>query len=44
MTTCIAPRLDSDQERERPDDTAGVIAPPPLIFLGAHGIGFGLDH
>jgi protein-S-isoprenylcysteine O-methyltransferase Ste14 len=26
-----------------PSDTAGVIAPPPLIYLGALGIGFGLD-
>ena len=26
-----------------PSDTAGVIAPPPLIFLCAFGIGFGLD-
>ena len=26
-----------------PSDTAGVIAPPPLIFLSALGIGFGLD-
>lgn len=26
-----------------PDDTAGVIAPPPLIYLSALGIGFGLD-
>jgi protein-S-isoprenylcysteine O-methyltransferase Ste14 len=25
------------------DDTAGVIAPPPLIYLGALGIGFGVD-
>jgi protein-S-isoprenylcysteine O-methyltransferase Ste14 len=24
-------------------DTAGVIAPPPLIYLGALGVGFGLD-
>ena len=24
-------------------DTAGVIAPPPLIYLGALGLGFGLD-
>jgi protein-S-isoprenylcysteine O-methyltransferase Ste14 len=24
-------------------DTAGVIAPPPLIYLGALGIGFGLN-
>ena len=26
-----------------PSDTAGVIAPPPLIYLGALGIGFGLN-
>ena len=26
-----------------PTDTAGVIAPPPLIYLGTLGIGFGLD-
>ena len=26
-----------------PSDTAGVIAPPPLIYLGALGVGFGLD-
>ena len=26
-----------------PSEPAGVIAPPPLIFLGALGIGFGLD-
>lgn len=26
-----------------PPDTAGVIAPPPLIYLGTLGIGFGLD-
>jgi protein-S-isoprenylcysteine O-methyltransferase Ste14 len=25
------------------DDTAGVIAPPPLIYLGALGVGFALD-
>src|SRR5436309_4884373 len=24
-------------------DTAGVVAPPPLIYLGTLGIGFGLD-
>ena len=24
-------------------DTPGVIAPPPLIYVGALGIGFGLD-
>jgi len=26
-----------------PTDTAGVIAPPPLIYLGTLGIGLGLD-
>ena len=26
-----------------PSDTAGVIAPPPLIYLGALGVGFGLE-
>ncbi|MFL5832083.1 MAG: methyltransferase family protein [Solirubrobacteraceae bacterium] len=26
-----------------PSDTAGVIAPPPLIYLGTLGIGLGLD-
>ena len=26
-----------------PTDTAGVIAPPPLIYLGTLGIGVGLD-
>jgi protein-S-isoprenylcysteine O-methyltransferase Ste14 len=26
-----------------PTDTAGVIAPPPLIYLATLGIGFGLD-
>jgi protein-S-isoprenylcysteine O-methyltransferase Ste14 len=26
-----------------PSDTAGVIAPPPVIYLSALGIGFGLD-
>jgi protein-S-isoprenylcysteine O-methyltransferase Ste14 len=43
MTTGIAPQLDSDQETERRRDTAGVIAPPPVIYLGSLGIGFGLD-
>jgi protein-S-isoprenylcysteine O-methyltransferase Ste14 len=43
MTTGIAPRRGSDKETERRGDTAGVIAPPPLIYLGALGIGFGLD-
>src|SRR5438309_5452475 len=31
-----------DGTSSRPD-TAGVIAPPPLIYLGTLGIGFGLD-
>lgn len=54
MTTAAAPKLDSDQETgamtadmqngtSSPGDTAGVIAPPPLIYLSALGIGFGLD-
>jgi protein-S-isoprenylcysteine O-methyltransferase Ste14 len=49
MTT-TARKLEPDQY-ERPtltesssaNDSAGVIAPPPLIYLGALGIGFGLD-
>jgi protein-S-isoprenylcysteine O-methyltransferase Ste14 len=40
--TNAAPQLQSDQERE-PGQTAGVIAPPPLIYLGALAVGFGLD-
>jgi protein-S-isoprenylcysteine O-methyltransferase Ste14 len=43
MTTAVAPQLELDQARESPGDTAGVIAPPPLIYLGALGVGFGLD-
>jgi protein-S-isoprenylcysteine O-methyltransferase Ste14 len=54
MTTAVAPELESDQETgamtgathnrsPSPSDTAGVIAPPPLIYLSALGIGFGLD-
>ena len=43
MTTAFTPQLESDQESEARGDTAGVIAPPPLIYLGALGIGFGLD-
>ena len=31
------------ETEQRPDDTAGVIAPPPLIYLGALGIGFGVN-
>jgi protein-S-isoprenylcysteine O-methyltransferase Ste14 len=43
MTTAAAPLLASDDGSEPRADTAGVIAPPPLIYLGALGIGFGLD-
>jgi protein-S-isoprenylcysteine O-methyltransferase Ste14 len=43
MTTAAAPQFESDHESEPRGDTAGVIAPPPLIYLGALGIGFGLD-
>jgi protein-S-isoprenylcysteine O-methyltransferase Ste14 len=42
MTIAVASRLESDQERDA-CETAGVIAPPPLIYLGALAIGFGLD-
>ncbi len=44
------PKLEHDNydgpaptEASAATDTAGVIAPPPLIYLGARGIGFGLD-
>jgi protein-S-isoprenylcysteine O-methyltransferase Ste14 len=40
MTTADAPQIESGQNS---DDTAGVIAPPPLICLSALGIGLGLD-
>ena len=43
MTAAVAPQLESGQESEPRGETAGVIAPPPLIYLGALGIGFGLD-
>ena len=54
MTTAGERELESDQETgamtaathdgtSSADDTAGVIAPPPLIYLSALGIGFGLD-
>jgi protein-S-isoprenylcysteine O-methyltransferase Ste14 len=42
MTT-VAPQLESHPQSEPRGDTAGVVAPPPLIYLGALGIGFGLD-
>jgi protein-S-isoprenylcysteine O-methyltransferase Ste14 len=40
MTSATAPQIESGKGN---DDTAGVIAPPPLIYLSALGIGFGLD-
>jgi protein-S-isoprenylcysteine O-methyltransferase Ste14 len=43
MTTAAEPQLASDREGETRGDTAGVIAPPPMIYLGALGIGFGVD-
>jgi hypothetical protein len=54
MTTAVAPELESDHEAgavtvgthnaaSSPSDTAGVIAPPPVIYLSALRIGFGLD-
>jgi protein-S-isoprenylcysteine O-methyltransferase Ste14 len=33
----------SDDKSGPPADTAGVIAPPPLIYLGGLGIGFGVN-
>ena len=35
--------MTTHNETSFPSDTAGVIAPPPLIYLSALGIGFGLD-
>ena len=43
MTSTVAAHLESDLGTEPRRDTAGVIAPPPLIYLGALGLGFGLD-
>ena len=39
MTTATA----QTESGHKGGDTAGVIAPPPLIYLSALGIGFGLD-
>ena len=36
-------KSDSGQTAAPAADTAGVIAPPPLIYVGALGVGFGLD-
>ena len=38
-----ATEFNSGQAAAPRPDTAGVIAPPPLIYLGALGLGFGLD-
>lgn len=43
MTAALGPQLEARQEGEPHGDIAGVIAPPPLIYLGALGLGFGLD-
>jgi protein-S-isoprenylcysteine O-methyltransferase Ste14 len=43
MTTNVSSQSEPYQQSEPRADTAGVIAPPPLIYLGALGIGFGLD-
>src|SRR5262249_56515791 len=37
------PRTIAHRETEMSDDTAGILVPPPLIFLGALVLGFGLD-
>jgi protein-S-isoprenylcysteine O-methyltransferase Ste14 len=34
---------DSDEKRDSRTDTAGVVAPPPLIYLAGLGIGFGVN-
>jgi protein-S-isoprenylcysteine O-methyltransferase Ste14 len=41
--TTTAPQLDSDEKSGPRSDTAGVIAPPPLIYLSALAVGFGVD-
>jgi protein-S-isoprenylcysteine O-methyltransferase Ste14 len=43
MTTAAAPQIELGHDSEPRGETSGVIAPPPLIYLGALGIGFGLD-
>lgn len=43
MSTAAGSQLKSDLESDPRGETAGVIAPPPLIYLGALGIGFGLE-
>ena len=43
LTAPEAMNVTTPTEASSATDTAGVIAPPPLIYLGALGIGFGLD-
>lgn len=43
MSTAAGSQLKSDLESDPRGETAGVIAPPPLIYLGALGMGFGLE-
>lgn len=42
-TPPVATKPDSGQAAASRADTPGVIAPPPLIYLGALGIGFALN-
>jgi protein-S-isoprenylcysteine O-methyltransferase Ste14 len=42
-TSATDTKLSSGQAATPHPDTAGVIAPPPLIYLGTLGLGFGLD-
>jgi protein-S-isoprenylcysteine O-methyltransferase Ste14 len=43
MTTAAQPLVEAVRPSSPRGDTADVIAPPPLIYLGALGIGFALD-
>jgi protein-S-isoprenylcysteine O-methyltransferase Ste14 len=43
MTTAAATKFQPGEETEPRGDTPGVIAPPPVIYLGALALGFGLD-
>lgn len=43
MSTAAGSQLKSDLESDPRGETADVIAPPPLIYLGALGMGFGLE-
>lgn len=43
MSTAAGSQLKSDLESDPRGETSDVIAPPPLIYLGALGMGFGLE-